>query len=307
MRGQILFGINNIYTVEVNGRELQCRIKGKVLKESENYYNPLAPGDLVEVIQDGFSKEIGWITGREERENYFERWNSKKKSPQIIAANVDLFIIISSAGSPPFRPRFIDRMLVCSEVGGIPCLIVVNKYDLGLDGEAEERLGFFKRIGYEVLYCSALTGQGIDELTGRMEHKTVLFAGQSGVGKTSILNRIDPSLQLKVGEVSAKYDRGVHTTNYAVMVTVKDRFRVIDTPGLRELNIPKLEPNDLRFYFKEFISLQNECAYPSCVHGNEPDCAVKQALLDGKISSDRYQSYLKLYDDLIQLKKMAYG
>jgi len=306
MTGQVLYGINNIYTVEVQNRELECRIKGKILKQSSNYYNPLAVGDIVCVEQDKYSENIGWITSREDRKNYFERWNRKKKSPQIIAANVDLFLIVSSAGSPPFRPRFIDRMLICAEVGGIPPVIVINKCDLGLDGQTKERLEYYKQIGYEILYCSALSGLGIDNLAERMDAKTVLFAGQSGVGKSTLLNCLDPSLNLKVGEISTKYDRGIHTTNYAVMVSVKDKYRVIDTPGIRELFIPQIEAGDLRFFFKEFITLQNKCSYQSCVHISEPDCAVKQALDQGKINSDRYEGYIKIYDDLMQRQKNAY-
>ncbi|MBN1797496.1 MAG: ribosome small subunit-dependent GTPase A [Spirochaetales bacterium] len=306
MTGQVLYGINNIYTVEVEDRELECRIKGKVLNQRKNSYNPLAVGDFVSVQEDEYSQNQGWITGRNRRSNCFERWNKKKKSPQIIAANVDLFIIISSAGSPPFRPRFVDRMLVCAEIGGIQPLIILNKYDLGLDEQAEKRLEYFKQIGYEVLYCSALSGLGIEKLSGGMDGKTVLFAGQSGVGKSSLLNRLDPSLNLKVGEISAKYDRGVHTTNYAIMVSVKNSYRVIDTPGIRELYIPSIEPGDLRFFFKEFITLQKECAYQSCVHISEPDCAVKKALEQAKINGDRYKAYVDMYDDLTQRQKNAY-
>ncbi len=306
MKGQVLYGINNIYTVETDAGELECRIKGKVLKEGGNYYNPLAVGDMVRVEQDEFSANMGWITGRDGRTSYFERWNRKKKSPQIIAANADLFVVVGSAASPPWRPRFIDRMLVCAEVGGMKPLILINKIDLGLDPEARERIEFYKRAGYGVLRCSALSGEGIEELEKMIRSHTVLFAGQSGVGKSSILNRIEPALNLKVGEISAKYDKGVHTTNYAVMVTVNGKYRVIDTPGIRELFIPLIEPAQLRFYFREFVPLQEACAFPSCVHINEPDCAVKKALAGNKINTDRYASYVKTFEDLNERQKNSY-
>jgi ribosome biogenesis GTPase len=306
MTGQILYGINNIYTVKIQNREMECRIKGKVLHQERNSYNPLAVGDFVSVEQDEYSEHRGWITKRRERSNYFERWNKKKKSAQIIAANIDLCAVISSAGSPPFRPRFIDRMLVCAGIGGVRPLIILNKCDLKVDRHAEKRLQNFVHIGYELIYCSALSGYGLDQLEERMRAKTVLFTGQSGVGKSSLLNRLDSTLDLKVKEISAKYDRGVHTTNYAVMVSVNDKFRVIDTPGIRELHIPQIEPDDLRFYFKEFLALQDKCSYQSCVHINEPDCAVKRALDRGEIDSDRYHGYVRVYDDLSQRKKNAY-
>jgi ribosome biogenesis GTPase len=304
--GQVLYGINNIYTVKIQDKEMECRIKGKVLQQDRNSYNPLAVGDFVNVEQDEYSSRRGWITDRLERTNCFERWNKKKKSAQIIAANIDLCAIISSAESPPFRPRFIDRMLVCAEIGGVHPFIILNKCDLKVDKHAEKRLENFKHIGYELIYCSALSGHGLDKLAHRISGKTILFAGQSGVGKSSLLNRLDPTLDLKVREISAKYDRGVHTTNYAVMVSVKNGFRVIDTPGIRELQIPQIEPDDLRFYFKELKALQDKCSYQSCVHINEPDCAVKRAVDQGKINSDRYNGYIKMYDDLTQRRKNAY-
>ncbi|MEJ2663965.1 MAG: ribosome small subunit-dependent GTPase A [Spirochaetia bacterium] len=267
MWGQVLYGINNIYTVAADGRELECRIKGKVLKQDTHYYNPLAVGDIVHVEQDEFSANMGWITGREERTSYFERWN---------------------------------------EVGGIKPLILINKIDLGLSREIPERTDFFKRAGYDVLYCSAVNGEGIEELQKHMSSRTVLLAGQSGVGKSSLLNCIEPELNLKVGEISAKYDKGVHTTNYAIMVTVQERFQIIDTPGIRELFTPGIQPAQLRFYFREFVPLQEHCAYPSCVHINEPDCAVKKALEENKINQDRYLSYVKIFEDLNRRQKMSY-
>jgi len=255
VKGQVLFGINNIYTVDVQGQEMQCRIKGKVLKQEKRSYSPLAVGDYVEVHKDKFSDKVGWIIGREERRNFYSRWNRKKKVTQFIASNVDLLIIVTSPEYPPFRPRFIDRMLICAELGKIKPLILMNKCDLKIEMPAKKRLADFQRIGYQVIFCSALTGQGIKKIKKLIKKKTVVFAGQSGVGKSSILNSIEPYLNLKVGEISNKYDRGIHTTNFAVMIKIKGSYNVIDTPGIRELNVSNTEPQKLRFFSLSFWTI----------------------------------------------------
>jgi ribosome biogenesis GTPase len=306
MIGLVRLGINNIYTVETEGREMECRIKGKVLREDGRSYNPIAVGDTVTVEPNGFSSAQGVITGRAPRRNALVRWHKKKKSLQTIAANVDQLAVVSSFAQPPFRPRFVDRLLVAAHSGGVMPMVVVNKCDLAGEPETAARLDWWRRCGYPVYVVSARTGEGMDRLEGAVRNRITVFAGQSGTGKSSLLNALEPSLEQRVGEISAKYDRGAHTTCFAVMVTVPDRFTVIDTPGIRELDVADVPPADLKFHFPEFSDYLPRCQYPSCLHRDEPACAVKTAVEAGELPFDRYDSYLRLLADLEDRERRAY-
>jgi ribosome biogenesis GTPase len=305
--GRVLYSINNIYTVLVSGKELRCRIKGKVLEEEVDYYNPIAAGDHVRIMEDPLSDDAGWIVERMERNNGFYRWNRKKKVPQVIAANVDLVMAICSTKAPPFRPRFIDRMIVSAQIEGIEVIILANKYDLQPAKETKERLDEYRRIGYRVIDCSAKTGKGIKEIIEAMHGKISVFAGQSGVGKSSLLNRIEPGLGLKIGDISAKYDRGVHTTRFSIMLALSTGEWVIDTPGLREFFIYDLKSDELRYYFPEFTTASEKCGYSSCLHIAEPDCMVKELLRQGKIHEDRYESYVRIFESLKEREREVIG
>jgi ribosome biogenesis GTPase len=302
--GVVLFGANNIYTVLIDGKNVMCRIKGKVLHEDEHSYNPVAAGDTVKVMPDPLSAAQGWITARGERKNGLIRWNKKKKSPQIIAANVDCLAAVCSFQSPPFRPRFLDRLIILGQLEGIAPVIVANKCDLETDDETEDRLSAYEKNGYRIIRSSVKTGQGIDELLSVIRGKCTVFAGQSGVGKSSLLNVIEPELKLKVGEISSKYDRGIHTTGYSIMVTLDDHTRFIDTPGIRECFIYNLDPDQLRFYFPEFAQPSKECGYSSCMHTTEPDCKVRVYAEQGRIHPDRYESYLRILQTLNEQENM---
>jgi len=303
--GQVLYGINNIYTVEVDGRQLQCRIKGKILKTERNVYNPIAVGDFVRLQPDPHSEEVGWIVERRPRTSSLVRWNKKRNAIQVLAANADVLVCVSSTQSPPFRPRFIDRLLVSAN--RLEPLIVINKSDLSLSAEAKERIRNYKRIGYPVVLTSALTGRGVAELRRKIKGRVAVFCGQSGVGKSTLLNRMFPGLDLAVGEISSKYDRGSHTTSFASLIRVDADFPIIDTPGIRELEIAGVEARDLAFYFPEFVAIAEQCSYPSCRHVDEPECAVRQAVDRGVIHPDRYESYLRIYEDVEAFTKAFPG
>jgi ribosome biogenesis GTPase len=294
--GQVLYGINNIYTVEVEGSLLQCRIKGKVLKTETNVYNPIAVGDFVTLQEDPLSKDVAWILERRPRTSSLIRWNKKRKAVQVLAANADVLVCVSSIQSPPFRPRFIDRVLVSSY--RLHPIIVINKSDLKMTAAVKDRIQNYKKIGYRVVQTSALNGRGTSELRRRIRGQTAVFFGQSGVGKSTLLNKMFPDLDLAIGDISAKYDRGTHTTSNAGLIITTDGYRIIDTPGIRELEIAGVEPRDLAFYFPEFVPVAEKCSYPGCRHLDEPGCAVLLAVERGDIHPDRYESYLRIYEDV---------
>ena len=213
MQGLVLSGANNFFAIRTpEGNIVRCSIKGKKLKESRGYYNPLAPGDTVDIEYDTIHPDQGQITALVPRRNGFVRWNQKTRSPQLLAANIDLLLCVTTPANPPFRPRFTDRTLVQAAAEGIPALIIVNKIDLGIPESVRERIRDWQRIGVQVCEVSAKTGEGLEALARLLSGKTCAVTGQSGVGKSSLLNSLDPSLTLKTADISFKYDRGIHTT-----------------------------------------------------------------------------------------------
>ncbi len=296
--GLVIYGVNNIFTVRSTKSETAgdylCRLKGKVLKQDEDAYNPLAPGDMVDFLPDETSPQQGLITGRRERRNAFIRWNRKREAPQTVAANLDLIACVASTGVPPFRPRFIDRVLVAA--GETPSLIIVNKSDLSPDERVFQRIGAYEKMGYPVVRCSAKTEEGMEKLAEILRNKRTVFIGQSGVGKSSLLNRLLPQEDLEVGEVSAKYERGRHTTkNGRLYFSPKGEF--IDTPGIRQIELSGIAAEKLDEFFLDFRPFLGSCGFSTCTHRQEPDCRIKQAL-EREIHPDRYESYLRLYKEL---------
>jgi ribosome biogenesis GTPase / thiamine phosphate phosphatase len=300
----VLFGINNIFTVLYEGKEYDCVLKGKVLKGTGRTYAPLAPGDevVVDFSDHGFSR----IESRVERSSEFSRWNRKRKAPQTLTANADLVVCVSSFDGPPFRPRFIDRAHVTCEIERLPMLVVLNKSDLGTNDLIEERIDVFRSVGCEVIRCSAETGEGCAELGEFLKNRRAVFCGQSGVGKTSVLNRLFPGVSRPVGSISPKHNRGRHTTRFGILMANPGGGWVVDTPGIREFEIVEVELSDLSFFFPEMVPFLRECAVPGCTHEHEPDCAVCAAVEDGSIHEDRYESYLRLLYSLKEREEM-YG
>ncbi len=294
--GHVLSGINNIYTVRTDSGIYECRIKGKVLKDTGEVYNPIAAGDFVKFETDDYSSDSGMIVERLERKSEYSRWNKKRNSPQIIAANFDILIIVASVDKPPFRPRFIDRILVMAD-SDIDVLIVLNKSDYGINEDILKRMDDYKRVGYDYLLTSVNKKEGIEVLKEKIDTKIAVFAGQSGVGKSSLLNLMFTGLDLRTGEISLKHNRGRHTTNYARLLFIKN-YGIIDTPGIREIEVFGVEAGDLTFRFPEFIPFSRKCFYQSCLHLEEPECGVKKAVIEGKIHPDRYESYLRILKDI---------
>ena len=314
--GQIASGINNIFQVRVENAKLptadhstgeislvECRIMGKVLGGKQQLtdpaYNPLAPGDWVTISLDRGTPRRGLILDRQARTSAIRRWNRKRQAPQTIVANVDRLLAVGSFAAPPFRPRFLDRLLLCAELGDADPAVVINKEDLGSSAAIAERLANYRAMGYEVVTCSAATGQGAGELRRLIADAALpALVGHSGVGKSALLNCLDPALQRSEGALSRKYNRGSHTTRYGEMVCTGAGMLVIDTPGIRELEIADIEPHELRLWFRDFLPYVEECEFPGCLCVAEPGCAVRAALARGEIHRDRYVSYRGVLDEL---------
>jgi len=303
--GLVLSGSKNIFTIiplTLSSPQplLKCRIKGKILKEAEGFYNPLAPGDKVQFEPDPLHPGTGKITALEERKNFFSRYNQKGSCTQPLAANVDLVLCMTTRCSPPFRPRFLDRVLLQAEAANIPALIVCNKIDLEDDDpDTDERLEDFKRIGYELMEISAKTGEGIDKLKKYISGKCSVLVGQSGTGKSSFINALMPELNIKTANINEKYDRGNHTTTMSFMTEINSETKIIDTPGIRRFVPDGISPEDVILYMKEFAPLAGKCSYGlSCSHRSEPGCKILEAVTAGVIHEDRYNSFLRIYDEL---------
>jgi ribosome biogenesis GTPase len=319
MKGLVISGSRNVFIVRPLTNEnipsrgeaaLECRIKGKILKDAEGFYNPLAPGDCVEYEPDPGHPGTGLITALAERVNIFSRFNQKGGAAQILAANVDLVLCLTTPSSPPFRPRFLDRAVLQADSAGIEPVIVCNKCDLGFDDiDVQERLEDFRRIGYTVLEISAKTGEGLDGLRRLITGKTSALAGQSGAGKSSLINALLPELNIKTGTMNEKYDRGNHTTTMSFMVEIAADngvpTRIIDTPGIRRFALDGIAPGGLIHVMREFAPLAGKCSFGlSCSHRVEPGCKIMEAVAAGVIHEDRYNSFLRIHDELAEREQL---
>ncbi len=291
MKGSVLRSINNIYSVKgTDGQIYSCRIKGKKLEQAKGEYNPIVAGDVVEF--DVISSTEGMVTHREDRRSEFARWNVKSQSNQTICANMDMVVCVCSVESPPFRPRFIDRVIACCR--NVPVLICMNKSDILMTEDEFERFALYKKLGFDIVSVSSHTGENIDKLIDKIKGRTVSFVGQSGVGKSSLVNVL-LGVEQRVGDVSEKYNRGCHTTNHALVIEGKV-FTIIDTPGFREISVPHDDVHLVAKAFPEFEECR--CTYDSCLHVNEPGCRVIEKVKNGSINSDRYESYLRILQSM---------
>ena len=301
----MVFGL--YYDVVVEGRVVRCTLRGKMrqLRSDSRFSNPIAVGDSVILSLE--DKNSGTISGVNKRKNIFSRKEKgRNKKEDLIAANLDLVMVIQSFYEPRLNLRFVDRLLVRGEKDRIPVLLCLNKLDLAGEDDIEFVKSYYKKSGIDILFVSALRGEGLDLLAKKFKNKTSILVGYSGAGKTSILNSLFPDLLLRVSEVSEKTGKGKHTTTNVKMIRVEDETRIIDTPGLREFGIMDIEPHMLGAYFKEFRRYSDKCGFNPCTHDHEPDCEIRRKVEKGIINPERYTSYLYLLDSLREYYSRLY-
>ncbi|MHA4894291.1 ribosome small subunit-dependent GTPase A [Pedobacter sp. PWIIR3] len=299
MQGLVIKSTGSWYNVHgEDGNNYDCRIKGKFRIQGIQTTNPIAVGDLVEFELEPNSDK-GIIGKLHERKNYIIRKSiNLSKQAQIIAANMDQAFLVVTLASPRTSLGFIDRFLATSEAYGIPATLIFNKLDLfHQEGLAilDEYKSIYEQINYPCYSVSALTGTNIPLISSLLKDKTTLFSGHSGVGKSSLINALLPGRSIKTGDVSEATDKGQHTTTFAEMHTLPFGGYLIDTPGIRELGIFDIKPEELGHYFREMRSLMNKCRFNNCRHVNEPGCAVIKAVENGDIELSRYESYLSIF------------
>jgi len=300
--GKVLRSTGSWYAVlSPTGQLVQCRLKGKFRIKGIRTTNPVAVGDEVDYMPDS-EPDKGIIEKIHERRNYIVRKATKlSKAVHIIAANVDQAVVIASLTKPKTTTGFIDRFLTTAEAYHIPSVVVFNKYDLY--GEQERPLleyykGSYNMAGYQVIVSSVPDDYHLNEFKNMMKGKISLLSGQSGVGKSALINAVDPKLNLKEGAISEYHKKGKHTTTFAEMFPLGFGGFVIDTPGIKEFGLVEFEKSELGQRFPEFRKRMHQCRFNNCLHVDEPGCAVIEALEKGEISPFRYENYLKMLNNL---------
>lgn len=302
MTGLVYKSTGSWYTVKSEqGDFMECRIKGKFRMKGIKSTNPIAVGDIVDYELDENSDAVtGTIHNIHDRKNYIVRKSvNLSKQTHIIASNIDVVFLLITINNPPTTTSFIDRFLVTAEAYGIEAILVFNKIDTFDDAMTDEQLYLqyiYSKIGYKFLKVSALEKKGLDELKGMMIGKVSMFSGHSGVGKSTLVNALEPNLSLKTKNISEQSKQGQHTTTFAEMYDLSFDAKIIDTPGIKGFGIVDMEPSEVSGYFPEFFKLQDECKFNNCLHKEEPNCAVKKALEENKIAWSRYNSYLKILE-----------
>ena len=287
LAGRIIKNYNGYYYVETANQEIfTCKVKGRLKQERFS----LVTGDFVDFEAKGTE---GMITAIRPRKNFLQR---------PLMANLDVAVVTFALVDPEFNSLLMDKLLALAETAGIPAVIVLNKKDLASDKLLTAITKTYEDIGYKVMSVSAATGEGIDGLKATIAGKVSVFAGPSGVGKSTLLNCLDSELQLITGQVSKKIGRGRHTTKFAQLMPYGQGF-IADTPGFGNINLEELQLDNLELGFREFRALAGQCKFTGCTHIHEPGCAVKAAAETGKIAPSRYTSYVTMFNELAQKKE----
>ena len=299
-QGTVIRSSGSVYGVRTaDGALVDCRVKGNFRLKGIRSTNPVAVGDHVRFVvrEDG----TAYITEILDRKNYIVRKASNlSKQSHILAANLDLCFLVVTISHPATATTFIDRFLAAAEAYRVPVVLVFNKTDLYNEAEREELRylsALYESIGYSCLHTCATDGSGVDALKEMMQGKVSLLAGNSGVGKSSLVNAIAPQIAARVGEISKTHDTGMHTTTYTEMFEFMPGSYIVDTPGIKGFGTYDMEVEEISHYFVEFFELSKECRYSNCTHTHEPGCAVLEALERGELAPSRYQSYLSMLED----------
>jgi ribosome biogenesis GTPase len=300
MHGLVIKNTGSWYTVLTDdGQLFDCKVKGNFRLKGIRSTNPVAVGDRVTIVTN--QENTAFITDIEDRRNYIIRKSiNLSKQSHIIAANVDQALLVVTVNYPQTSTTFIDRFLASAEAYCIPVILVFNKTDL-LDADEvryqQMMASLYETVGYQCLQISAETGEGIDLLKQLLPDKITLLSGNSGVGKSTLINRLVPGVNLRTSEISDAHNTGLHTTTFSEMIHLEGGGWLIDTPGIKGFGTFDMEPEELTSYFKEIFRFSQDCRFSNCTHTHEPGCAVLQALEDHFIAPSRYQSYLSMLND----------
>lgn len=302
MTGIVYKSTGSWYTVKtLNGKFYECRIKGRFRLQDIKSTNPIAVGDTVDFeLETKNNTETGVINRIQERKNYIVRKSvNLSKQTHIIASNIDQVFLLITLNNPPTFTTFIDRFLVTAEAYDVKTILLFNK----IDTYEEEALleikyleSIYRQIGYECIGISATSGENIEKVKTLMTGKVSMFAGHSGVGKSTLVNAIEPALDLKTKAISEQHMQGQHTTTFAEMFDLSFDAKIIDTPGIKGFGVVDMEKEEIGDYFPEFFALKQDCKFHNCIHLNEPKCAVKGALERNEVSYSRYKSYVQILE-----------
>jgi ribosome biogenesis GTPase len=300
VKGLVIKNTGSWYTVRTDdGRLIESKIKGNFRLKGIRSTNPVAVGDRVDIIvnQEG----TAFIDAIEDRRNYIIRKSPNlSKQSHIIAANVDQAFLLITVNYPQTSTTFIDRFLASAEAYSVPVVLVFNKRDILSEDELhyeQMMMTLYDTIGYKCIEISAITGEGVDNLRQLLKSKITLLSGNSGVGKSTLINNIIPEANLRTAEISDAHNTGMHTTTFSEMLQLPEGGYVIDTPGIKGFGTFDIEREELTSYFKEIFEFSKDCKFNNCTHTHEPGCAVRKAVEDHYIAESRYQSYLSMLED----------
>lgn len=295
--GIVVSSTGSWYEVDTAQGRLSCRIRGRLRLKGIRSTNPVVVGDRVIVEPDG---ESSVIVGIVPRRNYIiRRASNLSKESHIIASNLDQALLLVTLHSPTTPREFVDRFLVTCEAYKVPVTIILGKADTLTDehaAEAEEFTAIYEDAGYSVMRLSSVTGEGVDTIRAMLREHTTLVAGNSGVGKSTLVGSIDPTLDIRTGEISESHHKGKHTTTFSTMYALEGGY-IIDTPGIKGFGLIDIEGRELCRYFPEMMRLAPSCRFYNCTHTHEPGCAVTEAVKEGRVAWSRYESYLKILDE----------